>query len=206
MYGIPLKLWTPKGLNYIASAIGNPLYVDSITKEGTRLDYTRICIEIKLDAECPDSICLSLPNGECMVINVEYSWKPLKCNGCQCFGHSTANYTLATKLGDDSTSRKILKDGVGIVLPRKPNGKDKMVQEAKGYDKKTKAIKESQELDKVSILLNKEEKHENTTSVAKTEGKKYVSEASISKETRLSTAASESVRENDETSINTIKT
>ncbi|XP_044491492.1 uncharacterized protein LOC123215458 [Mangifera indica] len=230
MYGIPLKFWTPKGLSYIASAIGNPLYVDSITEEGTRLDYARICIEIKVDSECPDSICLSLLNGECMVINVEYSWKPIKCNGCQCFGHSTANCTLATKLGDDSTSWKILKDGAGIVLPRKLNGKNKMVQETKGYDKKTKgklvemqkslgknllahksnrfsalAIKETQELDKVSIMLNEEEKHESITGDTKTEGKKYVSEASTSKETCLPMAASESVRENDETSINTIK-
>ncbi|XP_044479669.1 uncharacterized protein LOC123206502 [Mangifera indica] len=138
MYGIPLEFWTPKGLSYIASAIGTPLYADFITEGGTRLDFARICIETKVDAECLDSICLTLPNGESMVINVEYSWKPLKCNGCQCFGHSTANYPFASKVEGNSTSRKVLKDEVGTVVSKKQYGKDNMMQVAKGYDKKAK--------------------------------------------------------------------
>ncbi|XP_044478511.1 uncharacterized protein LOC123205587 [Mangifera indica] len=138
MYDIPLEFWTPKGLSYIASAIGTSFYADSITEGGTRLDFARICIKIKVDAECPDSISLTLSNGESMVINVEYGWKPLKCNGCQCFGHSTANCAFASKLEDSSTSRKVLKDRAGMVVSKKQYGKDNMMQVAKGYDKKAK--------------------------------------------------------------------
>ncbi|XP_044503435.1 uncharacterized protein LOC123224020 [Mangifera indica] len=185
MYGIPFEFWTPKGLSYIASAIGTPLYADSITEEETRLDYARICIEIKVDTECPDSICLTLPNGECMVINVEYSWKPLKCNVCQCFGHSTANCSFASKLEGSSSSQKILKDEAGTVVSKKQNRKDNMMQEVKGYDKKAKgkgveiqkpvvithksnrfsvlAIKESHEQDKRSIVMHEEGNLERTT-------------------------------------------
>ncbi|XP_044472222.1 uncharacterized protein LOC123200907 [Mangifera indica] len=125
MYGIPLKFWTPKGLSYLASAIGNPLYMDSITEEGIRLEYARVCIEIEVDSECPEDISLTLPNGETMVINVEYAWKPIKWNGCKCFGHSTASCSLAFKQGDDITSRNSLKKVDGIMVPTRLHGKDK---------------------------------------------------------------------------------
>ncbi|XP_044507203.1 uncharacterized protein LOC123226738 [Mangifera indica] len=138
LYAIPLEFWAPKGLSYIANAIGNLLYMDSITEEGTRLEYARVCIEIKVDSECPEAISLALPNGESMVINVEYAWKPIKCNGCQCFGHSTASCSLAFKQGNDTTSRNSLKEVDGFVLPMRHHGKDKMAQVTKGYDKKTK--------------------------------------------------------------------
>ncbi|XP_044479670.1 uncharacterized protein LOC123206505 [Mangifera indica] len=119
LFGIPFEYWSPKGLSYIASAIGTPLYADSITEGGTRLDFARICIEIKVDAECLESISLTLSNGESMVINVKYSWKPLKCNACQCFGHSTASCSLASKLVSSSSSQKILKDGAGMIVSKK---------------------------------------------------------------------------------------
>ncbi|XP_044507206.1 uncharacterized protein LOC123226740 [Mangifera indica] len=226
MYGIPLEFWTPKSLSYIASAIGTPLYADSITEEGTRLDYARICIEIKVDAECPDSICLTLSNGECMVINVEYSWKPLKCNVCQCFGHSTSYCSFASKLEGSSSSWKILKDRAGTVVAKKQNGKDNIMQEAKGYDKKAKgkgveiqksvvithksnrfsvlAIKESHEQDKTRIVMHEKGNLERTTDEVYMEGKKTVNIASTSKTCQF-TGASGNVLECDETPISVVE-
>ncbi|XP_044497604.1 uncharacterized protein LOC123219673 [Mangifera indica] len=221
LYGIPLEFWTPKGLSYIASAIGNPLYVDSITEEGTRLDFARICIEVKVDAECPDSICLALPNGESVIIQVEYTWKPIKCKGCQCFGHTTASCSLAPKQNVVSIPRKTPKEGAGRVLPVNFNGKDKLEQVTKDFDNKTKGrkmevqklegktllthknnrfsaltIKETQELGKENIILIEEGKHGISTgdSDAIMEGEKYTT-----------SAANEKAQENDESSKSSTK-
>ncbi|XP_044489108.1 uncharacterized protein LOC123213699 [Mangifera indica] len=183
MYGIPLEFWTPKGLSYIASAIGNPLYMDSITEKGIRLEYARVCIEIKVDSECPESISLDLPNGE-------YAWKPIKCNRCQCFGHSTTSCSLASKQGDDITPRNSLKEGAGFVVPTRLHGKDKMAQE-------------SQELEKDKIMPNQEVMHGNTSDDANKEEKRYESEASTSKEPCPPMAASVSARESEVSPINT---
>ncbi|XP_044478338.1 uncharacterized protein LOC123205457 [Mangifera indica] len=230
MYGIPLEFWTPKGLSYIASAIGSPLYMDSVTEEGTRLEYARVCIEIEVDSGCPDSISLALPNGELMVIKVEYAWKPIKCNGCQCFGHSIANCSLAPKQGNNIISRNTLKEGDGFVVPKKMHGKDKMVLTPKGYDKKSKdkgvemgkttgislqaqksnrfsalTIKEPHELEKEKTMPNQEVNYEANVNEAKKEGKRCGGEASTSKEHFPPLVESVSARESEEGATNTIQ-
>ncbi|XP_044510172.1 uncharacterized protein LOC123228789 [Mangifera indica] len=211
LYGIPLEYWSPKGLSYIASAIGNPLYADSITEGGTRLDFARICIEIKVDAECPESISLTLPNGESMLINVEYSWKPLKCNVCQCFGHSTANCSFAPKFEGSSSSRKILKDGAGMIVSKKQHGKDNMMKVANDNDKKAKgkgmeihksvvntnknnrysalANYESHEQDKRNLVMYEEENSEKSNEGVNSAGKEKMNAASTSKNSQVTTAS-----------------
>ncbi|XP_044489126.1 uncharacterized protein LOC123213711 [Mangifera indica] len=179
LYGIPLEYWTPKGLSYIASAIETLLYADSITEGGKRLDFARISIEIKVDAECPYSISLTLSNGESMVINVEYSWKPLKCNVCQCFGHSTANCSFVPKLEGSSSSRKVQKDG--------SNKYSVLAHDA------------SHEQDKRSIVLHEEGNLEKSTEGVNSEGKEKMNVASTSKNSQV-TAASGIVPEGDGTS------
>ena len=47
LYNVPVELWTPKGLSYIASAIGKPLFADSTTIARRRLSYARVCIELE---------------------------------------------------------------------------------------------------------------------------------------------------------------
>lgn len=74
LYEIPLERWTSKGLSYIPNIIGKPLYLDSITEVGTRLEYAQICVEVIVDSKCLDSFILVLQNGENLMINVEYSF------------------------------------------------------------------------------------------------------------------------------------
>ncbi|XP_044507210.1 uncharacterized protein LOC123226746 [Mangifera indica] len=210
LYGIPLEFWSPKGLSYIASAIGNPLYMDAVTEGGTRLEFARICIEIKVDAECPETINLTLPNGENLVINVEYSWKPLKCNGCQCFGHSTANCHFAPKHEGSTSSWKNLKDGDGMITTKKLIGKDSKLKVANGNDKKAKgkgvenhnlggntnknnrysalAIHEANEQIKRSTMMVEEVYPEKTNEEVISAGKEKLNEASTSKSSQGTTA------------------
>ncbi|KAL0451688.1 UNVERIFIED_CONTAM: hypothetical protein Slati_1146900 [Sesamum latifolium] len=41
LHHLPVELWTDDGLSTVASAVGKPLYQDSIMKTCARLDYAR---------------------------------------------------------------------------------------------------------------------------------------------------------------------
>lgn len=44
-------------------------------------------MEIPIDLDYLETISLNLPDGEKIMIGVEYSWKPIRCKGCNNFGH-----------------------------------------------------------------------------------------------------------------------
>lgn len=87
-YNIPLEFWNENGLSYIASAIGRPLYADSMTESGKRLSYARICVEIDVDSCFTNPIWLKCANGTRVQIEVKIPWKPVKCQTCRVFGHT----------------------------------------------------------------------------------------------------------------------
>ncbi|KAK3212588.1 hypothetical protein Dsin_017294 [Dipteronia sinensis] len=94
LFNIPHEYWNEEGLSHIASAVGKPLYADSLTESMKRISYARVCIEIDATCELVDSFDLfmgdnSRPNlGESVEILVEYQWKPKICTECKFFGHS----------------------------------------------------------------------------------------------------------------------
>ena len=62
-FGIPLELWTTEGLSHIASAVGVPLFADSMTKQGTRLKFARSCVEVDASKPLVEEFFLKL-NGK----------------------------------------------------------------------------------------------------------------------------------------------
>lgn len=93
-YEIPLEFWTSKGLSVIASAIRRLLYANSVTKEGIRLKFARLCVEISVESSYPEFIKIKLSNGDMLKIKLEYIWKLSKCKKSYCFGHITDEYVL----------------------------------------------------------------------------------------------------------------
>ncbi|XP_048128436.1 uncharacterized protein LOC125312849 [Rhodamnia argentea] len=83
---IPLSLWSQSGIGSIASAIGNPLYVDAQTEGMKRLSFARVCIEIKATQPRPEVITLRW-DGDLIPIGVEYEWKPPSYGACEVYGH-----------------------------------------------------------------------------------------------------------------------
>lgn len=69
--GIPLELWIVKGLSYIASALGKPLYSDKVIEDTFRIDFTIVCIEFDLAMEFSDYFDLIMLNGGTLVVNEE---------------------------------------------------------------------------------------------------------------------------------------
>ncbi|KAK8698495.1 hypothetical protein V6N13_114607 [Hibiscus sabdariffa] len=86
--GIPLELFSRKRLCCIVSAIGHPLYMDSVTASKQRLSYAKVCIEISTKSFIPDSIEVKLRDGSSVSVGVEVPWLPPKCDRCSIFGHS----------------------------------------------------------------------------------------------------------------------
>lgn len=87
-FNVPFEFWTAKGLSYVASSIGKPLYLDQVTRTRCRLDFARICVEVDTKDVLPEEVYLRVGNVEHCII-VEYPWKPKKCASCNLFGHSS---------------------------------------------------------------------------------------------------------------------
>ncbi|KAI8543997.1 hypothetical protein RHMOL_Rhmol08G0261100 [Rhododendron molle] len=89
LYNVPLESWIEDSLSYIASYIGNPLYLDEFTQDHSRLMFARVCIEVDAAKEIPKSFVVNLGYGEPYEIRVEVPWKPQACHICKIFGHTT---------------------------------------------------------------------------------------------------------------------
>ena len=85
---VPLELFINRGLSYIASTLGNPLYMDRITARQERLTYAKICVEIEAFLKIPRTIEIVMGNGSTVSISVEVPWYPLRCSRCSIFGHN----------------------------------------------------------------------------------------------------------------------
>ncbi|KAK8684471.1 hypothetical protein V6N13_040498 [Hibiscus sabdariffa] len=82
LYNVPLELYFQKGLSYIASALGRPLCMDSITTSKKRLEFAKVCIEVHAGVVLPKSIDIKLPDGSFVVVRVVIPWYPPSCSGC----------------------------------------------------------------------------------------------------------------------------
>ncbi|KAJ6434806.1 hypothetical protein OIU84_000111 [Salix udensis] len=89
LHGLPFTLWSRKGLSVAASVVGKPLSCDEPTFCCAGLDFVRVCVEI--DAAKPlvykYDLASPYPN-EPLHIEVEYEWKPTRCDKCKLFGHA----------------------------------------------------------------------------------------------------------------------
>lgn len=88
-----MSYWTPKGLSYIASGIGKPLFVDKLTEKLEPMNFTRICIEISSSAIIPDKLDVVVFDEDYesekeVEVRVEYQRKPQSCSHYKSFGHS----------------------------------------------------------------------------------------------------------------------
>ena len=94
-YNIPLEYWTNTCLSYIASAVENPLHLDSLTENRNRLYFVRICIQVNLHSDFPKAPHLNLGNGKYTTIRIEYPLVPHNCSHCQVFGHNISHYPFS---------------------------------------------------------------------------------------------------------------
>ncbi|XP_039054688.1 uncharacterized protein LOC120197152 [Hibiscus syriacus] len=96
LFNVPLELFSRTGLSYIASAIGVPISMDTITATKSRLEFAKVCIEIGVRDVIPKHIVVVLKNGQTTSITVEVPWLPHSCRRCNVFGHNEKGCELKT--------------------------------------------------------------------------------------------------------------
>ncbi|KAK8639618.1 hypothetical protein V6N13_137991 [Hibiscus sabdariffa] len=83
LHNVPLKLYSMRGLSYITSALGSPLYMDTITATRQRLEFARVCVEVPAGYVFPDSIDVVLQDGSIALVYVTVPWIPPSCSHCK---------------------------------------------------------------------------------------------------------------------------
>ncbi|KAI9196587.1 hypothetical protein LWI28_025225 [Acer negundo] len=80
LFNTPHEYWNEEGLSHIASAVGKPLYADSLTKSMKRISFARVCIEIDASCDLVDSFDLFMgDNSDPNLVKMWKSW--LNTNG-----------------------------------------------------------------------------------------------------------------------------
>lgn len=87
---VPVHVFNPTGLSYIASVVGKPLLLDGPTTAKTRMSFARVCVEINPKSVLKKEITVVFDNGYKCTVEVEYAWKPAQCLSCSTFCHSEA--------------------------------------------------------------------------------------------------------------------
>ncbi|GJY29500.1 zinc knuckle CX2CX4HX4C containing protein [Tanacetum coccineum] len=95
---VPLEAWTVKGISALASRVGKPLVMDSVTankcKQGIGIArYARVLIEVSTKKGLASDVEIVYKNVEGTVqyrksVKVEYDWKPPMYSKCEVFGHT----------------------------------------------------------------------------------------------------------------------
>ncbi|GLT40958.1 hypothetical protein SLA2020_150530 [Shorea laevis] len=73
---------------YLASKLGKPIKVDSITLLGTREKSARVCVEVDLSQQLPSTLDLDLEELPQTMVLVEYEGLHKICFHCGEFGHT----------------------------------------------------------------------------------------------------------------------
>ncbi|KAI0507741.1 hypothetical protein KFK09_013869 [Dendrobium nobile] len=88
IHDLPLCCWTPVEISKIATKIGSPVAVDSLTASKSRLTYARVCVLVDSSASYPATVPITV-EGKHFNLVIEYEWRPSTCEICKSFNHSS---------------------------------------------------------------------------------------------------------------------
>ncbi|CAL1384379.1 unnamed protein product [Linum trigynum] len=87
IWGIPLEHHSVEGHEWIASTIGQPLWMDQSTRTGGQLGFAKVCLDLAADCGFPDKVKLYPDEDPSFEVEVEYLNKPIVCERCSIYGH-----------------------------------------------------------------------------------------------------------------------
>ncbi|KAK8492712.1 hypothetical protein V6N13_034819 [Hibiscus sabdariffa] len=116
LYNVPLELYSKLGLSYIASGLGVPLYMDSITASREKFEFAKVCVEVPAGVRLPRAIPVKMRDKSVVTVKVKVPWMPASCSSCKSFGHSE-KLCSEVKAGNMQATEWRAKgvDGVGAV-------------------------------------------------------------------------------------------
>lgn len=86
MFNISLLTCTLLGINWLACHVRTLVCFDENTEKMRRFEYAKCLFKFIPDKELPDMIRVGDENGH--YVHLQYSWRPLICTVCKCFGHA----------------------------------------------------------------------------------------------------------------------
>ncbi|OIT35019.1 hypothetical protein A4A49_03017 [Nicotiana attenuata] len=90
--GLPIQFWAEENLGRLVSYIEQPLCTDKLTAHYDRVSYARVLIEVDVTQPLPDVLPVIMADGNIWNQDVEYELKPMFCQECNQFGHTTEKY------------------------------------------------------------------------------------------------------------------
>jgi hypothetical protein len=114
LVNVPLEAWSNEGISALASSLGKPLIMDSMTAkrcqfgEG-KIDFARVLVEFTVEKGFRENIVIQYIDKNNVVkgsksVKVDYAWKPEVCEHCKVFGHvfkvcvRSPFYNISTKI------------------------------------------------------------------------------------------------------------
>ena len=129
LHDVPFAAYSAEGLSMIATKLGIPKMLDSMTSKMCeeawgRCSFARVLIEVSSENDLKDSLIVAIPLMEeegfsKVTIRVEYEWKPPRCHSCRIFGHDIdqcpkrPREAASTQLADDGFVEVTRKQGKG---------------------------------------------------------------------------------------------
>ena len=107
IFGLAKTFWTPEVLGRIASHVGKPLYMDTVTDARKRGLYARVLVELNFAEEIKRSVQLEFDDGVTVECKFLIENEPKYCCDCFSFGHD-----------GESCSFKEKKESVGVNTKR----------------------------------------------------------------------------------------
>lgn len=108
MVNISLEAWSVDGLSALASSVGVPILMDSMTatichKGMGNLGYARVLVEVSAEKCLKESIEIQYRDKDNNVkgtksVKVVYDWKPPVCAHCRVFGHDIKKQRMVLKI------------------------------------------------------------------------------------------------------------
>ncbi|KAK9050762.1 hypothetical protein SSX86_030268 [Deinandra increscens subsp. villosa] len=132
-HDVPLAAYSADGLSMLATKVGTPKLLDSYTEamchdNWGRSSYARALIEISSLHEFKEMVSIAIPeldgsNYTVVNVQVEYEWKPPRCNRCGVFGHTDTSCPKMPPKVANTTPEVVDEDGFTRVTGKKGNKK-----------------------------------------------------------------------------------
>ncbi|GKD47918.1 RNA-directed DNA polymerase, eukaryota, reverse transcriptase zinc-binding domain protein [Tanacetum coccineum] len=111
-----MEAWTKKGISVLASNLGKPIIMDVMTtmmcnQGAERIGFAKLRVEINATKECKDSIEIQYVDAQRVkmktkIVQVEYQWKPVRCNHCKVYGHGLIECKKRPRTKDELKQNK----------------------------------------------------------------------------------------------------
>jgi len=85
-------------LSKLGSTLRIPIKTDQFARDKTRLNYARLLIDIPIKGDFPNFVDFINDQDVVMRVQLEYEWRPIKCQHCKMYGHSEVDCRKKTSI------------------------------------------------------------------------------------------------------------